>query len=718
MNRSTIIAAFFALVFLGGQCALAQSGYNLFQKGLIQERVKGDLDEAIKIYERIIVKFPENRPIVAKALLHIGLCYEKMGKQEAQKAYQRVIEEYPGQKQEVAKAKERIAEISKELKGVAHQPTFRKIQIASRPQNGVLSPDGNKLAFMSDGAVWIVPLHGKVDPDIAGEPTRLAEVPGIWEASGMMAWSADGKWIAVYGGNPSDSDGGKFVSVLPVAGGKPRLVQLPKQGGHLYSYRLSLSPDGQILAFSALEFGKSPKEIESSSDRRIYTISTAEGEPKQVSSGWALLPSFSPDGKFIAYVGYRRRNTEGSRYNGDLWVAPSDGGTPIKLTSVNGRLRGPVWSSDGKYIAAHHEPLGGNPSDEIWVYPLSPDVYSAGEPTKIVLPRETYRILTGWSPGGELGIFIESETHRAIYTVAASGGRAVQVTPEGKDGPYYPRWSPDGERIYFRWTFVESDSGRIRDVLSGHEATAYVPAKGGDPLGIPPMESGQELGMVIPGGGFQISPDGKKIVLCAYQKKRYGVWTIPRDGGLPVQLTNDGSYCEGWPCWSPDGRSIAFSKLHWNSEDETFYTIHVIPAKGGEARQITSEADSVGGGAIAFSPDGKRIAFFSDGAIKTIPVEGGEPKVLVAEVKSGRHSQLAYFPDGSKIVHNATGKIWITSLDGGEPEELQTGLPEGARLSDLSLSLDGENIAFVGTIGGEAEFWLIGNFLPKSKAGE
>jgi hypothetical protein len=62
MNRSTIIVAFCALVFLGGQCALAQSGYNLFQKGLVQERVKGDLDEAIKVYERIIVKFPNNRP--------------------------------------------------------------------------------------------------------------------------------------------------------------------------------------------------------------------------------------------------------------------------------------------------------------------------------------------------------------------------------------------------------------------------------------------------------------------------------------------------------------------------------------------------------------------------------------------------------------------------------------------------------------------------------
>jgi hypothetical protein len=73
-----------------------------------------------------------------------------------------------------------------------------------------------------------------------------------------------------------------------------------------------------------------------------------------------------------------------------------------------------VWSPDGRYIAVNDEPLAGNPSDEIWVYPLSPDVSGAGEPTKIVLPRLTYHILSGWTPDGELGVFIESGKRSAI----------------------------------------------------------------------------------------------------------------------------------------------------------------------------------------------------------------------------------------------------------------------------------------------------------------
>ncbi len=374
-----------------------------------------------------------------------------------------------------------------------------------------------------------------------------------------------------------------------------------------------------------------------------------------------------------------------------------------------------MWSPDGKYIAAHHEPLGGNPSDEIWVYRLSPDASSAGAPTKIVLPRSSGHILAGWTPDDELGVFIESEAHNAIYTVPVSGGKAVQVTP---GGGYYPRWSPDGARIYLRWFFGKGDTGRVGDLLAGYETTAYVPATGGDVVEVP-MQSHRELGIVIPGGGLNVSPDGKSIVISAAQlpwdpQEGLDIWTIPVEGGPPTRLTSDRSY-EAYPCWSPDGQRVAFKDWYAKSEDEGFDAIYMLPAAGGEIRQITSEADSVGGGAIAFSPDGERIAFFSGGAIKTIPVGGGQPEVLVAEIEYGRHSQLVWSPDGSKIAHDADGKIWITPLDGGAPEELRTGLPEGTWHGDFSWSRDGDKIAFVGDIGGEAEFWLISDFLPEQR---
>ena len=137
MKLLSICSVVFVLMFIVASSAYAQQKAGvLFQSGLYQEQVKGDLDAAIKVYERIIINFPKNRPIVAKALLHIGLCKEKLGLNEAINAYQKVVDQYPEQQAEFAIAKERIAKLSKALEDVARKPTFRKIRIPTKPGNG------------------------------------------------------------------------------------------------------------------------------------------------------------------------------------------------------------------------------------------------------------------------------------------------------------------------------------------------------------------------------------------------------------------------------------------------------------------------------------------------------------------------------------------------------------------------------------------------------
>jgi Tol biopolymer transport system component len=711
---SLVYCTVVSLFFINTSTYSQQTASQLFEKALYIEEAQGELQSAIQMYQQILEEFPENRATGAKAQLHLGLCYEKLGLEEARRAYQRVITDFPEHREEVSLARDRLASLEFIVASMNRKPTFRKIEIASKPQNGVLSPDGNKLAFMSEGAVWVVPLHGKVDPDIAGEPLRLTDIPGLWEQGEMITWSADGDWIAVYGGNPDNAEG-SIVSVIPVTGGTPRVVRLPEQGGHQWSYRISLSPDGQILAFSALEIDKPREEVSDSHHRFIYTIPTQEGQPKKISSNYARLPAYSPDGEFIAYVGYRLRNDwqENStthRFIGELWAAASNSGTSAKLVNVDGRLRGPIWSPDCRYIAAHLEPGKSNDSKEIVVYKLSQDVSRAEEVKRIVLPRSSWNMLAGWTPKNEIGIFMQAEEHSAIYSVPADGGKAVQISPSG-GWPYYPRWSPDGEHIYFRGFNEAEDKVNM----------SYIPATGGDQIE-EPVKHEKRLVSRIPGGGFNISPDGEKMVFSAYEEpydpeEGVDIWTVTLDDGIPIRLTSDASF-EGYPCWSPDGKNIAFIDWQEKSEDEGFDVIYTISAGGGGIQQISTESDSVGGGAIAYSPDGARIAFFSGDKIKTIPALGGPSKVLEAHIKSCRyrgHRQLAYSPDGSKIAYNAAGKIWITSLNDGQQEELRTGLDQDARLSEFSWSPDGSKIAFFCSTGGEAEFWLISDFLAKVK---
>ncbi len=702
MNSLRVIIVVLALALVGAASAYAQeTAEEIYQAGLYQEEVQGDLERAIAMYGRILDEFPESRAVGAKAQLHIGLCYEKLGVRRAQQAYQRVIDDYPEHRNEVAVARARLADLNHALAELNRQPTFRKIEIASEPQNGVLSPDGKSLAFASDDAVWVVPLQGNVGTNIAGAPVRVADVPGAWNFMNLLGWSADGEWIAVNGGGLN----GDEVYLVPAAGGEPRMIRLPVRGVGYFSGRLSLSPDGENLAFSAQELG-SPAEEADLFGLHVFVIPTSGGEPRQISSGPGTYPAFSPDGELIAYVTHHKKdappeNIRATRYDSDLWVVRSSGGPPIKLASVDGRLAGPVWSPEGSFIAAQgRTDLG---AMEISVYPLSPDASSAGEPTEIALPGMSLGMLAGWTPEGELGVFLRSPYRSAVYTVPSVGGKAVQVAPEGV--VYYPRWSPDGERIFLRWVRQDEDPG---------VSVAHVPAAGGDVTEVPWPES--QLVTRVPGGGHNISPDGRKLVVMASPgaDETMDALVIPLDGTGPTRLTSDESH-ERYPCWSPDGQRVAFVDRLETSDGEGVNAIYTIPAIGGEIEQITNEAHSVGPGAIAYSPDGQRIAYFSGGSIMTMPVEGGEPEVLVDDVQHVRHSQLAYSPDGSKIAHNAGGKIWITTLATGETTELQTGLPEDYHLSEFGWSPDGEKIAFMMATGDEPEFWLISDFLPEER---
>jgi Tol biopolymer transport system component len=708
MNKHCLLVGVLAFSLLWPAAAYGQqTAEELYQAGLYQEEVQGNLESAIDVYRQILESFSDNRTVGAKALLHIGLCYEKLGLREAQQAYRGVISDYPEAAQEVAVARQRLASLTEALAELDREPRFRKIRIASEPQNGVLSPDGKRLAFVSEGAVWVVPLQGSAGPDIAGEPVRLAEVPGVWDNGSLMAWSADGEWIAVNGG--SEDGALDAVTVMPAGGGEPSVLRVPDRGRNAGSFRLGLSPGGRTLAISAIELGTEVEAMDVA-NRRIYTIPTAGGELQLVWSGPARQPSFAPDGRHIAFVGYRVSDDgpDDARRpppDGDLWVAPTSDGNPVKLAGVDGgRLRGPVWSPDGKYIAAHYEPpVYSTDSKEIWVYSVLPDAASAGEPTRIPLPRTSWNMLAGWTPDEELGVFMRSEEHQAVYTVPAGGGRALQVTP-GVAWPNDPRWSPDGERIYF----AGRDEGRDRN------ATYYVPADGGDPVMLPLPEQWQTTGSV------DLSPDGRTIVMSVSPgnlvDEGFDLWTIPLEGGRPTRVTNDGSP-KDYPSWSPDGRWVAYVSYgrQEESEDEGYVAIYVVPAEGGESRQVTARADGVRARGVAFTPDSERIAFFSDDAIKTIPVEGGHSETVVTGIESSGGSKLAYSPDGSKIAHNAGGKIWITPLATGTPEQLRTRLPEDARLGGFSWSPDGEKIVFTASMGGEQEFWLISDFLPEER---
>ncbi len=102
------------------------------------------------------------------------------------------------------------------------------------------------------------------------------------------------------------------------------------------------------------------------------------------------------------------------------------------------------------------------------------------------------------------------------------------------------------------------------------------------------------------------------------------------------------------PAPSPDGKWIAFTSDRCGHGAAQIY---IMPAEGGEARQLTDEPDSIRAGTPSWSPDGKSILFISTRGrrynVYSVPFEGGKPRQMT--FSPGNNRFATYSADGKKI---------------------------------------------------------------------
>jgi dipeptidyl aminopeptidase/acylaminoacyl peptidase len=190
----------------------------------------------------------------------------------------------------------------------------------------------------------------------------------------------------------------------------------------------------------------------------------------------------------------------------------------------------------------------------------------------------------------------------------------------------------------------------------------------------------------------QISPDGSRIVYVRVShdimtdRARRNLWTIDTDGSNHRPLRSESKNFQS-PRWSPDGTRIAYvSALEGTPQ------LYVRWVDSGQTALLTNLVQAPG--AIAWSPDGKSIAFTQFVPSGKAPLAAPPPKpegaswappVKVVE-------SVVYRADGEGFLNSGFSHVFVVSAEGGTARQLTQG--DFNHGGPLSFTADSKRLVF------------------------
>jgi len=199
-----------------------------------------------------------------------------------------------------------------------------------------------------------------------------------------------------------------------------RLVTFPRFSGDNYSP--AWSADGQNLAFSSSRTGNT----------EIYTVSAAGGNLKRLTEGRHpdVSPTWNPKTNAqIAWVSGRTGLPQ-------IYTMASDGTNVVRMTD-QGYAVSPSWSPNGQFLAfawVRHYGPGAPGASDIYVMDIASKQW-------VQLTHDGGRNdFPSWSPDGRHIVFQSNRTGKLqIWTILADGSEPRQLTTQGENSQ--PNWS-------------------------------------------------------------------------------------------------------------------------------------------------------------------------------------------------------------------------------------------------------------------------------------
>lgn len=488
------------------------------------------------------------------------------------------------------------------------------------PRFPSLSPDGSTMAFVDEldgrSQVWV----RSVTDGSATQVTFVDQAGLEW-----TRWSPSGTEIYF-------NYGGGIWSVPAVGGGPRNIVARGKNP--------SLSADGRTLAYEGLggadgDLGIWIANADGTNSRRVLN------RPFISSS----TPAISPDGQLIVFF----QSSGGPM--GDLWIVPSSGGTPRRLTFDDTEGGTPAWTPDGQFVIFSSKRTG---SHTLWRIGVGggeaePMTSGAGEDRDPQISFDGRRL-----------IYTNVRNSFSLELLNASTGRKTSLATR-RTTIAGPRFSPQGDRITFfhetndgthLWTF-DVDGHDLRQITAGQGERNILPrwSAKGDALffrQILPKDSFRRVSVL--GGGsteagpwpwnswVELDPSDRAVVYNRPGESAPRVEVPAAPGGLPVadsgvtivrQLESGLETTLGRalikPRWSPDGKTI-FGTEQVRLADVNSWNVVSCDSTSGTCHTVTK------GGNVVPSPDGRSLYF-------TRPAKQGMRQLCTTDV-DGRNERF------------------------------------------------------------------------------
>ena len=385
-------------------------------------------------------------------------------------------------------------------------------------------------------------------------------------------------------------------------------------------------------------------------------------------------------------------------YDGDLWIANRDGSNPHRLTSHEGNEASPRFSPDGQSIAFSAE------------YDGNQDVYlmsiRGGSPKRLTF-HPARDLVEGFTPDGTSVLFssnrnVFTRRHTKLFTISIEGGFPNQLPiPHGLRASY----SSDGKKIAYipiperfnQWkNYRGGTTSRIWIYDTTNHAVQQVRQPAGRCNDTDPVFVGDRV-------YFRSDRNGE-FNLYSFDPASEAIQQLTQHDDFPIHRLTEGSdsiiYEQGGflhhfvPATGKsrrlkirvatdmtETRPRRVSGTHWirsgtvspsgaRAAFEFRGEIVTVPAKKGDVRNLT-HSTGVHERSPAWSPDGSKIAYFSDESGEYqlhIASQNGKGEVKKYDVEGhGFYEAPRWSPDGKKISYRDNSwSLYIFDIADGE----------------------------------------------------